>query len=58
MTFTSTSSSSSKEGSFRAPIFLNPDEHVLQCTYNFVALEGERVMIEFEQFDLDGTPPE
>ncbi len=56
--FMSTSAPSSKDGSFRAPIFLNPDEHVLQCTYSFVALEGERVQLEFDEFDLQGTPPE
>ncbi|QQP50914.1 Uncharacterized protein FKW44_012074, partial [Caligus rogercresseyi] len=35
-----------------------PSEHVTQCTYTFTALENERVEIEFDEFDLDGTPPE
>ncbi len=56
--FVSTSSPSSKTGSFHSPAFLNPEEHVLQCTYSFVALENERVQLEFDEFDLQGTPPE
>jgi hypothetical protein len=33
--FISTSSLNSKNGTFSAPIFLNPEGHVRQCTYNF-----------------------
>ncbi|XP_071744912.1 LOW QUALITY PROTEIN: cubilin [Lepeophtheirus salmonis] len=54
----STSSPGSKNGTFRAPNFLNPEEHVTQCTYTFQAAENERVEIEFDEFDLDGTPPD
>ncbi|XP_059082755.1 cubilin-like isoform X2 [Tigriopus californicus] len=56
--FVSTSSPMSKNGTFKAPIILNLEGHVRQCTFSFLALENERVMIEFEEFDLDGTPPE
>ena len=44
VTFTSTSNALSKNGTFHAPTFLNPEEHVIQCTYSFMALENERVM--------------
>ena len=47
-----------QNGTFLAPTFLNPDMHVWQCTYSFTAKSNERVMIEFEEFDLNGTPPE
>ena len=56
--FTSNSSASSKNGTFRAPVFLNPEKVIRQCTFTFEALENERVKLEFEDFDLDGTPPE
>jgi len=56
--FISTSSLNSKNGTFSAPIFLNPEGHVRQCTYNFRGLPNERVMIQFEEFSLQGTPPE
>ena len=56
--YVSTTSPTSKNGTFRAPVYLNPEGHVQQCTYQFQALEDERVMIDFEDFDLDGTPPE
>ena len=75
--FQSTTNIKSKNGTFSAPIFLNPEGHVRQCTYNFRALpgtvhilykifnwnklkyfSGERVQIVFEQFNLEGTPPE
>ena len=29
-----------------------------QCTFSFVGLPSERVVLEFEEFDLQGTPPE
>ena len=58
MRFVSTTNVASKNGTFKAPVFLNPEEHVRQCTFSFTALENERVMIEFDDFDLDGTPPE
>ena len=54
----STSSPSSKNGTFHAPVFLNPDKVIQQCTFTFEALANERVKLEFEDFDLDGTPPE
>jgi len=57
-TFTSTSDLSSKNGSFVAPVFLNPQQHVQQCTFAFIGLENERVSVNFEDFDLKGTPPE
>ncbi|XP_023327852.1 dorsal-ventral patterning tolloid-like protein 1 isoform X2 [Eurytemora carolleeae] len=57
-TFSSTSSLSSKNGTFTAPVFLNSEGYVRQCTYNFRGLPGERVMIQFEEFNLIGTPPE
>jgi hypothetical protein len=47
-----------KNGTFKAPVFLNPDKHVTQCTFTFLALEDERIRLEFEDFELDGTPPE
>jgi hypothetical protein len=56
--FVSTTNPATKNGTFKAPIFLNPDQHVAQCTYTFLALEDERVRLEFEDFELDGTPPE
>ena len=58
MRFMSTSAQLSKNGTFRAPEFLNAEGHVRQCTFSFVALEGERVLLEFDEFELDGTPPE
>lgn len=104
--FISTANQATKNGTFKAPSFLNPDkvkphvptyfyafqtweifmliqsllnlwflyqyesfcgllyklllyfQHVTQCTYTFLALEDERIKLEFEDFDLDGTPPE
>ena len=56
--FISTTDPASKNGSFIAPMMINPDMHVRQCTYSFLAADNERVEIEFDQFDLDGTPPE
>ena len=56
--FISTSSTASKNGTFKAPVFLNPEKTIRQCRYTFEALEGERVRIEFEDFELEGTPPE
>ena len=80
--FISTTNIKSKNGTFVAPNFLNPEGHVRQCTYNFRALPGnfwfqhsmwtvrmqpvtrlwpcagERVQVLFEQFSLEGTPPE
>ena len=56
--FTSTSDFGSKNGTFIAPTFLNPQQHVQQCTFSFVGLPSERVVLEFEEFDLQGTPPE
>ena len=56
--FISTSNSGSKNGSFKAPVFLNPERTIRQCRYTFEALEGERVKIEFDDFELEGTPPE
>lgn len=56
--FMSTSNAESKNGSFHAPVFLNPLEHVRQCTYTFLAQNHERVRLEFDEFELDGTPPE
>jgi len=57
-TFISTTSLSSKNGTFTAPIFLNPEAYVRQCTYSFRGLPNERVKIQFEEFNLLGTPPE
>jgi len=56
--FISTTNIKSKNGTFSAPVFLNPEGHVRQCTYNFRALPGERVQVVFEKFSLEGTPPE
>eukprot|EP00090_Calanus_glacialis_P014380 TRINITY_DN23170_c0_g1_i1.p1 TRINITY_DN23170_c0_g1~~TRINITY_DN23170_c0_g1_i1.p1 ORF type:complete len:870 (-),score=100.53 TRINITY_DN23170_c0_g1_i1:1263-3872(-) len=56
--FISTTNIKSKNGSFHAPTFLNPEGHVRQCTFNFRALPNERVQIHFEEFNLQGTPPE
>ncbi len=56
--FTSTSDLATKNGTFTAPSFLNPQKHVQQCTYTFVGLGNERVQIEFDDFDVQGTPPE
>ena len=71
--FISTTNIKSKNGTFLAPNFLNPEGHVRQCTYNFRALPGnnhwifyfyfqiltgERVQVMFEEFSLEGTPPE
>jgi hypothetical protein len=39
-------------------VFLNPEGHVCQCTFAFQALPNERVQIHFEEFNLQGTPPE
>ena len=55
-------------------VFLNPEGHVCQCTFTFRwssslnllvltkswsrALPNERVQIHFEEFNLQGTPPE
>jgi len=58
MTFESTSLAKSKNGSFSAPVFLNPEKVIQQCTFTFIARENERVKLEFENFDLEGTPPE
>ena len=38
--FISTTNIKSKNGTFLAPTFLNPEGHVRQCTYNFRALPG------------------
>jgi len=57
-TFVSTRNELSKNGTFTAPVFLNPEGYVRQCTYNFRGLPNERVMIQFEEFNLLGTPPE
>ena len=72
--FISTTNIKSKNGTFSAPVFLNPEGHVRQCTYNFralpgkeqkerkfykkIILSGERVQVVFEKFSLEGTPPE
>ena len=56
--FISTTNIKSKNGSFHAPTFLNPEGHVRQCTFNFRALPHERVQIHFEEFNLQGKPPE
>jgi len=56
--FVSTISPKSKNGTFTAPVFLNPEGHVCQCTFTFRALPNERVQIHFEEFNLQGTPPE
>ena len=62
-TFTSTSDVSSKNGSFIAPNFLNPcikqaDNKekciVQQCTFTFIGQKGERVILDFEDFELKG----
>ena len=37
-----------------APVFLNPQQHVQQCTFAFIGLENERVSVNFEDFDLKG----
>ena len=58
MKFESTSLAASKNGSFSAPVFLNPEKVIQQCTFTFIARENERVKLEFENFDLEGTPPE
>lgn len=39
--FISTTNIKSKNGTFSAPVFLNPEGHVRQCTYNFRALPGK-----------------
>ena len=39
--YVSTTNIKSKNGTFKAPVFLNPEGHVRQCTYNFRALPGE-----------------
>ena len=41
--FISTTNIKSKNGTFLAPTFLNPEGHVRQCTYNFRALPGTMV---------------
>lgn len=57
-TFESTALATSKNGSFEAPVFLNPEMVIQQCTFTFIARDNERVKVEFENFDLEGTPPE
>jgi len=57
-TFTSSSELLSKNGSFIAPTFLNPAQHVMQCTFTFIGQENERVSLDFDDFGLQGTPPE
>ncbi|KAF2360157.1 Low-density lipoprotein (LDL) receptor class A repeat [Trinorchestia longiramus] len=47
-----------KEGIFRAPDIYNPELVSRQCLYTFVAGDGERVRLQFNRFDLRGTPPE
>ena len=53
-TFTSSSELLSKNGSFIAPTFLNPAQHVMQCTFTFIGQENERVSLDFDDFGLQG----
>ncbi|XP_047737620.1 bone morphogenetic protein 1-like isoform X2 [Hyalella azteca] len=51
-------SGAQKEGIFRAPDIYNPEKVSRQCLYTFIAGEGERVRLQFNRFDLRGTPPD
>ena len=53
--FISTTNIKSKNGTFSAPVFLNPEGHVRQCTYNFRALPGKKPpkRVFYEKFKLD-----
>ncbi|XP_042230629.1 cubilin-like isoform X5 [Homarus americanus] len=46
------------EGEFEAPELLNPEGHSRQCIYTFMAAPGEKVELQFNKFNLRGTPPE
>ena len=58
MTFESTALATSKNGTFEAPVFLNPEKVIQQYTFTFIARENERVKLDFDNFGLEGTPPE
>ncbi|XP_034244816.1 tolloid-like protein 2 [Thrips palmi] len=45
-------------GTFTAPVFINPDNHARQCIYVFQAQPRQRVEVSFTLFNLRGTPPE
>ncbi|GBP77687.1 Dorsal-ventral patterning tolloid-like protein 1 [Eumeta japonica] len=45
-------------GTFSAPELHNPGNHSRQCLYTFLAMPGQRVLVEFRTFDLRGKPPE
>ncbi|XP_042230639.1 cubilin-like isoform X8 [Homarus americanus] len=46
------------EGEFEAPELLNPEGHSRQCIYTFMAAPGEKVELQFNKFNLRGTPPD
>ncbi|XP_046405387.1 tolloid-like protein 1 isoform X1 [Ischnura elegans] len=50
--------SGTQNGTFSAPVFLNPEGHSRQCIYLFVAGPKQRVELVFTSFALRGTPPD
>ncbi|CAK9794637.1 Tolloid-like protein 1 [Anthophora quadrimaculata] len=44
-------------GTFHAPVLINPERDSRQCVYTFFAGQGQRVELVFTTFGLRGTPP-
>ncbi|KOC68946.1 Tolloid-like protein 1 [Habropoda laboriosa] len=44
-------------GTFHAPMLINPERDSRQCVYTFFAGQGQRVELVFTSFGLRGTPP-
>ncbi|KAI5755333.1 hypothetical protein M8J77_016053 [Diaphorina citri] len=49
-----------QNGSFHAPSIVLPANQSIsfQCVYTFIAGPGQRVQVDFDSFNLRGTPPE
>ncbi|XP_055680317.1 cubilin isoform X3 [Lutzomyia longipalpis] len=45
-------------GTFTAPMLINPSNHSRQCLYIFLAGPGQRVEVVFTSFNLRGNPPD
>ncbi|XP_035440891.2 cubilin isoform X3 [Spodoptera frugiperda] len=56
--FTFVSRAGVTNGTFHAPELVNPNNQSRQCLYTFLALPGQRVLVEFRTFDLRGKPPD